>query len=350
MDDEKLPQDQKPPTTAVRRANPRWWLRSESGVILLLAASIVCFAILSNNKALFSGPGIIRWMVSSAEFALVAVPASLLISARRFDLSIGSIIGFSGMVIAWLSVVAGYPVWFAIGAALVLAVGIGCANGLLIAISGIPSIVVTLGSLFVLRGLTTLIAVLSTGRVVIGGVREAAAGDRISLAFGGEMLQPVFSWFAAQGWIGIYEAGHRAGQPIVSGIPMIVIWALIMAVGAHVLVRRLGTGKPLLLFMFAALCAAVVAACQVNAFGSAATDRGEFAAMEAIAAAFIGGAVLGGGRASVPGALLAAILFGLVREGVLYGGGEAALFHVIIGALLLPAIAINRFVQRLRPD
>lgn len=347
-------------------------VRPETGVAILLAIALGLFAYLAGGKGLFSGQGVMRWLVSSAEYSLVAVPACLLITSRQFDLSAGALIGFSGIIVASLSVSLGYPVWFALLAAMGGAVLIGLLNGVLTALSGVPSVIVTLGTLFALRGLAALIATGTSGSVVITGVRDVASEDPIAAVFGGEMFQSVFNWLAAQGWIGAYEVGHRAGQPIVTGLPMIIVWAVILAVIAIFLLRwtrsldqeqasveqvqeldptYVASGwdfsrAPLHLFMFSAFCAAIFAACQVTALGSAATDRGQFMAFEGIAAAIIGGAAVAGGAGTVPGAVLAALLLGLIREGVLYAGGQSALYYVIIGFLLLPALLINRLLRR----
>ena len=375
MDDQaQQPDEETPAGESTARGSRR--LRPETGVALLLAIAIAIFVVLAGDKGLFTGKGLMRWMQASAEFSLVAVPACLLITARQFDLSSGAMIGFSGMIIAWMSVVLGYPVWMAIIAAILVAVALGLLNGLLTAMSGVPSVVVTLGSLFMLRGLTALIATGAAGSVVVTGVREVALDDPIAAAFGGEVFQSLFSWLGEQGWIAVYEVGHRAGRPIISGLPMIIFWAVVLAVAAYFISRhtsRFGdqlasekqqrelsptfvrsgwtlSSAPLGLFVFSALCAAIFAACQVIELGSAATDRGQFKAFEGIVAAIIGGTAVVGATGTVLGAVLAAILFGLIREGVLYAGGASALFYVIIGALLLPALQINRLLRRSSQD
>ncbi len=347
-------------------------VRPETGVAIVLAIALAIFTYLAGDKGLFSGLGIMRWLVSSAEFSLVAVPACLLITCRQFDLSAGAMIGLSGIIIASLSVSLGYPIWLALLAAMGVAVIIGLINGVLTALSGVPSVIVTLGTLFALRGLTALIATGTSGSVVITGIRDVATEDPIAAAFGGEMFQSVFGWLAAQGWIGAYEVGHRSGQPIVTGLPMIIVWAVVLAIIAIFLLRwtrsldqdqasteqvqeldptYVASGwdfsrAPLHLFVFSAFCAAIFAACQVTALGSAATDRGQFMAFEGIVAAIIGGAAVAGGSGTVAGAVLAALLFGLIREGVLYAGGQSALYYVVIGVLLLPALLINRLLRR----
>ena len=372
MVDETLQQENDEAPARESTGGHLWLVRPETGVAIVLATALAIFAVLAGGNGLFSGQGVMRWLVSSAEFSLVAVPACLLISARQFDLSAGAMIGLSGIIVASLSVSLGYPVWLALLAAIGAAVLIGLLNGVLTALSGVPSVIVTLGTLFALRGLAALIATGSSGSVVITGVRDVADEDPIAAAFGGEMFQPVFNWLATEGWIGSYEVGHRAGQPIVTGLPMIIVWAVILAIIGIFLLRwtqsldqerasaeqvqeldptHVGSGwdfsrAPLHLFMYSAFCAAIFAACQVTALGSAATDRGQFMAFEGIAAAIIGGAAVAGGAGTVPGAVLAALLFGLIREGVLYAGGQSALYYVIIGVLLLPALLINRLLRR----
>jgi simple sugar transport system permease protein len=74
----------------------------------------VLFAIFAGDSGMFSSQGVLNWSVVSAQFMIIAVGACLLMIAGEFDLSVGSMIGFAGMMIAIFSITLGWPVWQAI--------------------------------------------------------------------------------------------------------------------------------------------------------------------------------------------------------------------------------------------
>ena len=308
------------------------------------------------------------WMVPAAQLGILAVAASLLMISGEFDLSIGSMIGFSGIVIALVSVVMGQPMWVAIISAFVIALAIGWLNGFLVIRTGLPSFIVTLAFLYILRGLTIFLARITTNKTIIGGVRDAAEGDWLAAIFGGKILTGFFQWLADQGLIDKFVAGNRAGQPVVDGVPMLVVWALGLIIFGHILLTRTRfgnwifaaggdaqaaryTGVPvnrvkILMFMFTAFCATVFATCQVIEFGSAAADRGVLKEFEAIISVVIGGALLTGGYGSVIGAALGALIFGVVQQGLFFAGVESSLFRVFLGVILLLAVILNTYIRR----
>ena len=278
-------------------------------------------------------------------------------------------IGFSGIVIALVSVTWGYPVWLAILVAFLVAIAIGALNGYLVIKTGLPSFIVTLAFLYILRGLTIYISIATTRQTIIGGVKEVAQGDPVAWLFGGKVFGWLFVWLADLGVIGKFVAGPRAGQPVVDGIPMLILWAIALVIFGHLLLTRTRFGNwifasggdaqaaryvgvpvnrvKILMFMFSAFCATVFATCQVMEFGSAAADRGLLKEFEAIIAVVIGGALLTGGYGSVIGAALGALIFGVVQQGLFFAGVESSLFRVFLGVILLMAVVLNPYIRRM---
>ncbi|WP_292054741.1 ABC transporter permease [Martelella sp.] len=353
------------------RAVPRWrkaLVRPELGSICGTILVFVLFMFIAGDSGMFSAEGFINWGTVSAQFAILAVGACLLMIAGEFDLSIGSMIGFSGIIIALLTVQLGVPAWLAILAAFALALAIGALNGYLVIRTGLPSFIVTLAFLFILRGLTIYIAITTTSKTIIGGVREAAEGDWLAALFGGTVLKGLFSWLAEHDMIGTFVAGPRAGQPVVEGIPMLMVWALVLIIVGHFILVRTKFGNwifaaggdaqaaryvgvpvnrvKILMFMLTAFCATVFATCQVMEFGSAAADRGLLKEFEAIISVVIGGALLTGGYGSVIGAALGALIFGVVQQGLFFAGVESSLFRVFLGVILLLAVILNTYIRR----
>ncbi|TYC75733.1 ABC transporter permease [Stappia sp. BW2] len=344
-------------------------IRPELGAICGTILVFMFFLGIASDSGMFSPEGIINWGTVSAQFAIIAVGACLLMIAGEFDLSVGSMIGFSGIIIALISVQWGYPVWVGILVAFAMALAIGALNGYLVVKTGLPSFIVTLAFLYILRGLTIFISIATTRKTIIGGVREVAEGDPIAWLFGGKVFSGLFVWLADLGIVGKFVAGPKAGQPVVEGIPMLMIWAVILIVFGHLLLTRTRFGNwifaaggdaqaaryvgvpvnrvKILMFMFTAFCATIFATCQVMEFGSAAADRGLLKEFEAIISVVIGGALLTGGYGSVVGAALGALIFGVVQQGLFFAGVESSLFRVFLGVILLLAVILNTYIRRM---
>ena len=106
----------------------------------------------------------------SSELGILATPVALLMIGGESDLSIGSTIGFAGVVIGMGVTVFGLPLWAAILIAFGFAIVIGNINGILLIKTGLPSFIVTLAAMFILRGLTLALTRGITGRTQIDAI------------------------------------------------------------------------------------------------------------------------------------------------------------------------------------
>lgn len=344
-------------------------IRPELGGMVGTVAVFTVFILLAHDSGMFSAQGIMNWSTVSAQFMIIAVGACLLMIAGEFDLSVGSMIGFAGMMIAIFGVTLGWPMWIAILITFAICIAFGALNGYIVVRTGLPSFIVTLATLFILRGFTIFIPQTVERKTIIGGIREAAEGDWLAPLFGAKVGGSFFRWLGDMGAIGVFERGNRAGEPVVDGIPMLIIWAIALVIFGHILLTRTRfgnwifaaggdaqaaryTGVPvdrvkIQMFMFTAFCATVFAVCQVMEFGSAGADRGLLKEFEAIIAVVIGGALLTGGYGSVIGAALGALIFGVVQQGLFFANVESSLFRVFLGVILLLAVILNTYIRRL---
>jgi simple sugar transport system permease protein len=337
--------------------------RPEMGAVAGAALVFVLFFAFA-SPTMFSALGVVNWLTVSGQLGVIAVSQCLLMIAGEFDLSVGSMIGFSGMVMALLFRFAGVPAWAAILVGIAICLCLGWLIGTIRVRSGLPSFIVTLAFLFILRGATIVSARMLSGSTMVGGMREAKNTDFVAALFGGQIGQAIFRWLADVGWLDKLPNG----RPIVTGIPMVIVWCLgLGAISAIVLAHsRFGNwifsaggdsraarsvGVPVdavkvRLFIYSAFCASVFGAAQVFEYGSADASRGENMEFESIIAAVIGGALLTGGYGSVIGALVGALIFGVVSQGFFYTGVDGDWFRIFLGCVLLGAVMVNTSVRR----
>jgi simple sugar transport system permease protein len=344
--------------------------RPESGALSGTVLVFVLFAIAAGGSGMFSAEGIVNWGTVAGYLGVIAVGAALLMVAGEFDLSIGSMIGFAGMLLAVPCLYWGWPVWAAALFAFGVACALGAVNGWIVVRTGLPSFIVTLAFYFVLRGLSLALSVLMTGKTILSSNGPSVLSDLIAAdpvvraLFQGHVLTGLFDALAHAGWI----AARDDGTALAIGIPKVIVWWLVLtAIGAFVLARtRAGNwilavggdqnaaknvGIPvgrvkIALFVLTAFCATLFAVLQVADAGSAAADRGLQKEFEAIIAAVIGGCLLTGGYGSVIGASLGALIFGVVQIGIGYTSIDNNWYRVFLGGMLLVAVLFNNFVRR----
>lgn len=344
----------------VKRFFGRPEFASISGTVLVFAF----FIITAGDSGMFNLDGVVNWMQVASYLGIIAIGACLLMIAGEFDLSIGSMIGFAGMMIAIPTIYFQWPLWMAIIFAFAGSMALGWLNGYIVIKTRLPSFIVTLAFLFILRGLTLALSIMFANRTIVSGVGELAAQDWLaSLLFHGNFATGLFQWMGSHGWIAMLDDG----TPLVKGIPKVIGWWVALAAGAAFVLSRTRAGNWMFavggdanaaknvgvpvrkvkvsLFVFTAFCACLFATLQVCDIGSAAADRGMQKEFEAIIAAVIGGALLTGGYGSVVGACFGALIFGVVQIGITYTNINSDWFRVFLGVMLLIAVLFNNFVR-----
>jgi simple sugar transport system permease protein len=337
--------------------------RPEAGAAGGLLATIVIFALLPGASNLYSLQGAMTFLTLSAELGIIATAAALLIIAVEFDLSVGSMIGFAGVVIGLAVRELGLPLWGGIGCAFGAAILVGYLNGLIVVKTKLPSFIVTLASLFILRGLSIAITRAVTGRTQIPYILDDIPDPATAALFSGHLFTGFFHWMGEQGWIGT----RSDGIPFVTGVPASIAWWLgLTAIAGYVLTQtRWGNwifatggdrevarnvGVPVArvkisLFIATACAATLLATIQVMEAGSADTTRGMLKEFEAIIAAVIGGVLLTGGYGTVWGVLFGSLIFGLVQMGIFYTGIDTDWFKVFLGLVILAAVLVNTYIR-----
>jgi simple sugar transport system permease protein len=343
-------------TEAMRRPE----LGAVAGLVL-----VIIFFLFTANSSMFTLSGAMTILAPASQLGILAIAAALLMIGGEFDLSIGSMIAFTGLAFAAFLVNAHWPLGLAIIATLAFACAVGAINGQLVIRTRLPSFIVTLAFLFVLRGLTLVGLKWATGgSTQLRGVNDVVQDGVVKSLFSGVALQGFFSWLAGHNLIEKFDNG----LPKVSGVPVSIMWFIAFAIVATwVLLRtRVGnwiyaaggdanaarnSGVPVSrvktgLFMLTASAAALVAILTVLDAGSTDARRGVQKEFEAIIAAVIGGCLLTGGYGSAIGAFVGAIIFGVVSIGLTYTTFDSDWFQVFLGAMLLIAVLFNNYIRR----
>ena len=338
--------------------------RPELGAIAGLIVVLIFF-FFTASPTMFTLSGVMTILAPASQLGILAIAAALLMIGGEFDLSIGSMIAFTGLAFAAFLVNAHWPLSLAIVATLAFACVLGAINGQLVILTRLPSFIVTLAFLFILRGLTLVGLKFATGgSTQLRGVDDVVQDGVVKSLFSGVAFQGLFSWLAGQGLIEKFDTG----LPKVSGVPVSIIWFIGFAIVATwVLLRtRVGnwiyaaggdanaarnSGVPVSrvktgLFMLTACAAALVAILTVLDAGSTDARRGVQKEFEAIIAAVIGGCLLTGGYGSAIGAFVGAIIFGVVSIGLTYTTFDSDWFQVFLGAMLLIAVLFNNYIRR----
>lgn len=315
--------------------------RPEIGAAIGLVVVWTFFAILGGGSGFLTERGAASYLDIATQVGIVSTTVTLLLIAGEFDLSIGSMVGFSGMIIALGTTQAHWPLWLALLAALAFALAYGYGVGLLVVRLGVPSFIITLAGLFLLRGATIGFSRTIAQQPYIGGVKQAIGDDPLQHLFAGDLIGSLdvgFAW-----WIGltalsavvltrtrfgnwIFAAGGSASAARASGVPVARV--------------------KIILFMAVAVSGVLLAAIQVLSLGSADSFRGQGKEFEAAITAVIGGTSLSGGAGSILGTAIGALTLGVVRQGLFFAGVDYDWYQSILGLMLLAAVLINHYARR----
>jgi D-xylose transport system permease protein len=382
-------------------------------MLAMIIALLVIWIILNimTGGIFFTARNMYNLAVQTSVVGIMATGMVLVIVCRHIDLSVGSILGFSGMVIAFLQVHVfplgaswNWPLTILCG--LALAAIIGLWQGWWIAYRGIPSFVATLAGLLMFRGAAYLV---TDGRTVapmdktyqiLGGGIDGSIGATWSWILAGTAI----AWMvintvmvrrscrkygfkgkplAAQllllsigialvcGFVMVMNAYTKPRTDISRGIPVPVLIMICVVVGMTLLTRvtRFGRyvfaigGNPeaaelsgiavkkitSFVFMIMGLLCGVAAVITTARLNAGANSMGSLAELNVIAAAVIGGTSLSGGQGTITGAILGAVIMQSLDSGMVLLGISSAMRQLVIGAVLIIAVWFDVVYNKNRP-
>ncbi|MFG1873068.1 multiple monosaccharide ABC transporter permease [Micromonospora arborensis] len=371
----------------------------QSGIYVALVVIVALFAVMTDGVLL--SPGNITNIVLQYSYILVlAIGMVILIIGGHIDLSVGSVVALTGAVSAVLVIQQGHPWWVGVLAALAVGVAVGAWHGFWVAYAGIPAFIVTLAGMLLFRGLTlrvldniSLSPFPSEYQQVAAGFLNGLLGgqgyDAFTLLIGAIAVagyavsgfrtrvariryqQPVesFPLFVARvvlvGAVIMYFAwqlAHARGLPIV----LIILAVLVLVYG--LLTRRTVFGRQVYaiggnlsaaalsgvkvrtvnfwMFVNMGFLAAVAGVIYSSRSNGAQPAAGNMFELDAIAAAFIGGAAVTGGVGTVVGAMVGGLIMAVMSNGMQLMGVDQSTQSVVKGLVLLVAVAFDVYNKR----
>ena len=295
----------------------------------LIGLIILCAVFASLTPVFLTPRNLVNILQQSSINALIAVGMTLVIISGGIDLSVGPIAALTAMITASL-LVAGYPFVVCLAAALAIGAACGAFNGGLIAVAGLQPFIVTLGTWSLFRSL----ALIYTGGNTILGVPN-------------EFRQ----LFSAQIWIFPVPVVLVLILGVVAAIMLskTPIGEYILAVGGNEEAARI-SGVPIArtkitTYVISGMLASLAAVIVIARLGSAEPTIGYTWELDAIAAAAIGGASLMGGKGSITGAILGAILLGAMRNGLTLLSVSPFYQPMATGIIILLAMLMDRVTR-----
>jgi simple sugar transport system permease protein len=311
-------------------------LMPEFGPLVLLIVELAVFW--SINPSFLSPLNVSNTLTFTVELGLIALAMTLLMTSGEFDLSVGSLFGFSP-VLMWTifnSGGASLPVSFliAMGTALL----IGLVNGLFVTRLKIPSFLVTLGMLLVVRG---------TALFITDGFPQRtwnAQGHWLAEILVGDFYIGPFRIYASLFWfigaallLGYLLTRTKAGN-----------W--IQAAGGNASAARARgvrvNATKVWLFMLSASMAAFAGIISSIRTSAANPNSGTGYELEVIAMVVIGGTLLTGGRGTILGTVLGVLILRIMRNGIVLIGVPGLAYNIFIGAIILGMMVLHSWLER----
>jgi ribose/xylose/arabinose/galactoside ABC-type transport system permease subunit len=293
----------------------------------ILAFLVLTIAIIGIARPTFLAPeNLLNMGRQMSQTAIIAVAMTFLITSAEMDLSVGSVFGFCTLGMALLAKNFGLNLWLALPIALLAAAVIGFINGSIVTRGNIPAFIVTLGTLYIVRGITLLMSPWP-----ISGIENPLFYKVFAGQIAGIPVQ-IF-WM-----LGIVAVGHIALNRTRFGYYVRATGSNRVAAGlAGVSVRRI----KVLAFTLTAVAAAFAGVLSFAHLTSISPTAGGGLELQVIAAVVIGGTALFGGEGTVLGTLLGAALLTVVRNGLVQLGGEGRLQEAFLGAIIILAVWIH---------
>ena len=302
--------------------------------ILLGVLLVVIFIMAIMSPYFFTWKNCRNILNQSAIYLVLSIGMTFVICAGQIDLSVGAIIGFSGVCMGLLLNQGVSPIW-AILIELLIGVIVGIVNGIFVAYGKINSLIVTLGMMTILRGITLILtnssSVFGFGNIItfigsgkIGPVNMPIILSLVIATMGGVLLhRTTFGNYCL--FIGTNEiALNRSGVNVKKyKIIIFALCGLCASVAGLIITARLNSAEPL---------------------------AGQGYEMDAIAASILGGTSMQGGKGNIIGTIIACLILNIMKNGLTLLAISSHYQEILTGLILLISVLISESEQRRRSE
>jgi len=307
-------------------------LRSREIPVAVALIALVLVTYLNNSRFL-SAQGVKDLLLNSTIIVILAVGQALVIITRNVDLSVGSILGLVAFATGTIFASSpGTPILIVFLAGMALGALLGAINGLLVTAAKVPALVITLGTLYIYRGLNNAWA---GGKQYFADDRPTAFGDLSTDTILGFPLITLVA-LVVVAIVAVYMRGTRPGRDL-------------YAIGsdpdaAHLFGIHIGR-RVFLAFLTNGLLAGLAGVLYASRFNSVGATTGTGLELGVVAAAVVGGVAIFGGSGSVVGAAIGAVLLTTITSALTALGVDKFWQQAIVGLLILAAIIIDRIAS-----
>ncbi len=311
-------------------------VRSREASILLVLVAVVTAATIANSSFLFSSNGWRDLLLTPSILLLLAAGQAVVIITRNVDLSVGSVLAITAYLTGRLFIDnPGIPILVVVVAGVAAGAVLGLVNGLLVSLGRVPALVITLGTLYVYRGVMLTWA----------GSDRVNAGDmpRDFLRLGTQQVLGIPVLFIVSVVVvvavGYYLHAHRGGREL---------YAIGSDPDAAVLYGLPVRRRVLAAFVLSGALAGLAGVLHAARYGTVSSGAGTGIELEAVAAVVIGGVAIFGGSGTVWGAAIGAMLLVTIDRALPILGIPDFWQRAVVGVLILGAIVLDRVLAARR--
>jgi len=313
---------------SLKKVVRRIFRQKELGIAIPLILIFVISGIV--NPLFFSIDNIINMLRNSAFVFIIGIAMTYVFIGGGLDLSVGSNLALGG-VIAGLALLANIPIWICVLLGVLASSAVGFTNGIFIARFKIPSFIVTLGMMYIARGI----------------VQFLTRGN------------PVYP---------LPDNFNFLGQGFIAGIPVVVVVAVVLGIIGHIVLATTVFGMSifamggnretsrvyginvfrvsLLTYVFNGIASGITGVLTAARLGSALSNAGMGMELQVIAAVIIGGTSLFGGSGSILGTAIGAMIMSVIANGMVFLKVSVYLQAVVIGAIIILAVGIDQYNRK----
>ncbi|WP_436778124.1 ABC transporter permease [Yinghuangia sp. YIM S09857] len=305
--------------------------RARELTLLVALVALVVGTQLSNSRFL-SEQGVKDLFLNASILVLLAVGQSVVVVTRNIDLSVGSVVGLAAFACGKFASGSSHSAATVVLVGVLVGVACGVVNGLLVSLGRVPSLVVTLGTLYIIQGVDYYWAQGEqiNAETLPGGVLDLGTGSVLGIPYLPLIAAVVL---VVTGW---YLRSYRTGREL-------------YAIGSNPEAARLA-GVPsgqrvFAAYVFSGAIAGLAGALWLSRFGTVVADAANGWELQVVSAVVVGGVAITGGVGTVWGAALGALLLTTIGSALVVLKVDSFWQKAINGALLLAAISIDRIVQ-----